>query len=351
VPPGKASLVGVTAGGQDVDDLIERVGKAASAADLFGAMPLDQAQHRWRTWLLLLHPDANPGNDHAAAAAQRLSELWQDYKRPAPAFIEGDLANLFWTADGLLKMPRDLRDNDLMIREALAYRDLKGVDKQLRLFFPWLLAAQRQQDPGDGKIRRANLLKPLDGFYTLEQVRATPAYRDGIDPRDAAWMWRRLLAALGAAHQQGIIHGAVLPGNVMICPDQVTGGPPEAATRPTRHGLVLADWCYSATGDQKIPAVVRRYRDWYPPEVLAKQTPGPGTDLYMAAQLLRYLMAGRCPAPLDAFAKGCMMTSLQGRPDDAWALRAEFTTVLERLFGPPQFHPFTMPAPAGPAGG
>jgi hypothetical protein len=334
----------------DIETLIETIEAATGPADLFSELDAEEARHRYRAWRLLLHPDAHPGNDRVLSAAKRLGELWQAYQRPAAAVIHGDLADLFTTPGGLLKIPREPRDNDLMVREARAYRDLKGVDKQLRLFFPWLLAAQRQRDPADGTTRRVSLLQPLDGFYTLEQVRAVPAYRDGIDPRDAAWMWRRLLAALGAAHQQGIIHGAVLPGNVMICPDQVDGGPPEAATRPTRHGLVLADWCYSATGDQKIPAAVRRYRDWYPPEVLAKQTPGPGTDLYMAAQLLRYLMAGRCPAQLDAFAKGCMQASLRDRPDDAWALRKEFTTLLERLFGPPQFHPFTMPAHAGTTG-
>ena len=56
----------------------------------------------------------------------------------------------------------------------------------------------------------------------------------GVDPRDAAWMWRRLLVALGFAHRAGVLHGAVLPEHVLI--------------HPGEHGLVLVDWCYSVPG-------------------------------------------------------------------------------------------------------
>jgi hypothetical protein len=57
--------------------------------------------------------------------------------------------------------------------------------------------------------RHANLIGRLTGFHSLAEVRA--AFPAGIDPQDAAWMWRRLLVAVGAAHRAGVIHGAVLP--------------------------------------------------------------------------------------------------------------------------------------------
>jgi hypothetical protein len=83
--------------------------------------------------------------------------------------------------------------------------------------------------PGGGPRRRANVLGRLDGFVSLGQVRA--AYPGGVDVRDAAWMWRRLLVVLGHAHRAGAAHGAVLPEHVLI--------------HPGDHGLVLADWCGS----------------------------------------------------------------------------------------------------------
>ena len=52
---------------------------------------------------------------------------------------------------------------------------------------------------------------------SLAQVHA--AYPRGLDPRDAAWMWRRLLVALGTVHAAGVVHGAVLPDHVLIHPD------------------------------------------------------------------------------------------------------------------------------------
>ena len=96
-----------------------------------------------------------------------------------------------------------------------------------------------------------------------------------------AWMWRRLLIALGFAHTCGMIHGAVLPSHVLIQPEQ--------------HGLVLIDWSYAvsnpATGDY-IPAIVTEYQAWYPAEVLAKEPPSPSTDLYMGAMCMIYLLGG-----------------------------------------------------------
>ncbi len=53
------------------------------------------------------------------------------------------------------------------------------------------------------------MIAALDGFRSLTEVGT--AYPDGVDPRDAAWMWRRLLVGLGFAHRAGVLHGAVLP--------------------------------------------------------------------------------------------------------------------------------------------
>ncbi|MGH3238625.1 MAG: adenylosuccinate synthetase, partial [Streptosporangiaceae bacterium] len=64
------------------------------------------------------------------------------------------------------------------------------------------------REPRSGIQRHLNLIGRLTGFRSLAEVRA--AFPAGIDPRDAAWMWRRLLVAAGAAHRAGVIHGAVL---------------------------------------------------------------------------------------------------------------------------------------------
>ena len=141
------------------------------------------------------------------------------------------------------------------------------------------------------------MIARLDGFRNLAEVR--DAFPGGVDPRDAAWMWRRLLVAVGAAHRAGLIHGAVLPEHVMI--------------HPGEHGLVLVDWCYSGP----VPAVrlrtaVRRYLDWYPPEVLAGEPAGPDLDIWLATRCMTELVGPRMPAPMAAFARGCLLASPAG---------------------------------------
>jgi hypothetical protein len=125
------------------------------------------------------------------------------------------------------------------------------------------------------------------------------------------------------------VHGAVLAPHVLI--------------HPAEHGLVLIDWCYSVTPGVRIPALVSEFRDDYPPEVTGRQPAGPATDIYLATVLMRRLMRDPPPA-LRRFADGCLYDAPRMRPQDAWALLAEFDELLEDLYGPRRFRPFAMPA-------
>ena len=173
------------------------------------------------------------------------------------------------------------------------------------------------------------MIGKLAGFFTLAQVKA--AYPDGLDPRDAAWMWRRLLVAIGLARQAGLIHAAVLPEHVLI--------------HPGEHGLVLVDWCYSVPAPAgRAVAVPGKYASWYPAEVLDRQPIGPDLDIYLATKCLTDLIGDDLPPPLAAFARGCTLPNRKRRPDDAWRLLGELDEVFERLYGARKFRPFTMPS-------
>jgi hypothetical protein len=313
-------------------EAIELIEAAGAPADLFGR----DAARRYRRLAGLTHPDARPGDARSANAFAKLADLWQRHSQvSAPAarsgalFARGDLANLFKVSNGLLKLARNPADNDLMDREAAAMRTLaRRVPARLAAYFPRLLEAQRVHDPSTGAERRGNLIGALDGFMSLAEVRRR--LPGGVDPRDAAWMWRRLLVALGAAHRAGLSHGAVLPEHVLI--------------HPAEHGLVLVDWCYSGWPGAPLPAIVGRYRDWYPPDVLSRHTSGPATDIWLATHCITELIAGLMPAPLGAFARGCRLANASRRPQDAWQLLAELDDLLERLYGPRKFRPFVIPA-------
>jgi hypothetical protein len=308
------------------EEAVRLIEAAAGPADLFHG----EATRAYRKLARLTHPDTGAEDGRTERAFARLAVLWQQHRGGSrPRLAAGDIAGLYQVADGVLKLPRDPADNDLMDAESSALTRLRAVgEARLCAYFPRLIGTERQRDPATGALRHATILGSLDGFVTLADVRR--AYPDGLDPRDAAWIWRRLLVALGAAHRAGILHGAVLPPHVMI--------------HPAKHGLVLVDWCYSVSRrGGPIPAIVERYRGWYPPEVLAKGAPAAGTDIYLATRCMTDLMAGAAPRQLSAFANGCALPRCSRRPQDAWRLLGELDVVLDRLYGPRRFRPFAMP--------
>lgn len=352
-----------------LDEALALVSAAKKPADLFGDRHVPAAEghddarggtggrgadaapavRRYRRLARLLHPDAVPAHRRAEAQAAfaALSALWarhQGHSAERPTVTTrrgsyvlggtvatGDLA-VFREADGgvLLKIPRDPADSDLMQREARALTRLRREgEARYRAYAPRLVESFRHRETGSATERRVNVLRRLSGFHTLAEVRA--AHPDGLDPRDAAWMWRRLLVALGWAHRAGVIHGAVLPEHVLI--------------HPAEHGLVIVDWCYSVTADPAgtVPALVERYRDWYPPEVTGRRPATPATDIHLASRCVAHLMGDRAPRPLRSFIRGCTLPAEARRPHDAWRLLAELDEVLERGFGPRRFRPFAMP--------
>ncbi|WUH96593.1 molecular chaperone DnaJ [Spirillospora sp. NBC_00431] len=339
---------------RELDDALARLDRVRVPADLFGDDEAEAAR-RYRRLARLVHPDATGGRTRDAFV--RLNALWRAYTRDDPTLIttrrhayrladdpvRGDLADLFAARPEsggqgvLLKMPRDPRDSDLLEREAVALRQLpKDGDGKFLPYVPRLIETFRHRDASTGAQRQVNVVAALDGFHTLTEVgRAHPG---GVDPRDAAWMWRRLLVGLGFAHRAGVLHGAVLPDHVMIHPD--------------KHGLVLVDWCYSVPGcyahvdaSGRVPAMVDRFAGWYPPEVPGRQAASAATDIYMATRCMTDLMGDKAPKAMRSFARGCLLPARNRRPSDAWRLLAELDELLERLYGRRRFRPFHLPVP------
>lgn len=312
------------------DDAIRLITRARVPADLFGG-----GRPGYRKLAVAVHPDTHPGNDAAEAAYKRLSELRASYERGEDTLIAcGDIANLYREGPGqLAKMPRDPADSDLMRAEVHALGMLdSGAPGETRQYYPELVRTGRRKDPGTRMTRQVSVLRELEGFVTLEQVRA--AYPDGIDPRDAAWMWRRLLFALGGARRAGLIHGAVVPSNILI--------------HPAQHGLVLADWCYSGEGPRrKLTAAPSASTAFYPASALAGVSVGYGLDIEMAAACITHVIGQDIPRQFRAFARGCQFL---GPEPDAWAVQDEFDSLIERLWGPRRFRPFAMPAAGTTAG-
>jgi serine/threonine protein kinase len=194
-----------------------------------------------------------------------------------------------------------------------------------------------------GVSRQATVFEKYEGWYSLEDVHKE--YRYGIDPKDMAWIWRRLLVILGFAHANSVIHGAVHPKNIWIQPEQ--------------HGLMLNNWFHSVHDPERtgecISKVDPAYVPWYPEEVLKYEIPSFGLDIQMSAKCMIYLLGGdvenkiipgTVPHLIRQFLRG---TVLPGRrsPQDAWAVKRDFDDLLKRLWGERKFHPFKMSTSVG----
>ncbi len=242
------------------------------------------------------------------------------------------------------KVARHARDNDLVKNEARALKRLHSdtAEEKWKRHVPVLVDSFLYSD--NGPRLQANVLSRLDGFYSAAQIRKV--YPSGVNVLDAVWIFRRLLMALGFTHDNGVVHGAVVPEHVMIHPQQ--------------HGIVLIDWCYASIDDDgiypPIKALAKGYREWYPEEVFAKNPPSAATDIAMAVRCTIELLGGNpitgllpetVRRELRAFFRGCLLTRQAMRPQNAWLLLEEFDELLRDMrapFYPRRFHQFTVPS-------
>ncbi len=367
-------------------DMATRIMQAADYFAFFGpaSNPASHIKQVYRSAARIVHPDAHNGKptwEQASEAFKRLGCFYAEadqmvgyglYGQPKTLVTwttrkgvhevfrplgNGDLCATFNArtrlADGsdqqitFCKVATSTSDHDLLQAEVKALRLLRAdhTDPDVHPFFPEVIDSFAHREAGK-PTRQVNVLSALEGFYTLTEVNV--AFPDGLEAIHMAWIWRRVLWALGHAHKHGVIHGALLPSHVMILPEQ--------------HGLVLVDWCYASLLDDSgqftpIKAAVGGYKDWYPKEVFAKQPPSPATDLIMAARCMIELTGGNpltgnypalasIPKPFRAFFRGCLSPTPTARPQDALQLLGEFDRLLQSLgrpYYPRKFIPFAMP--------
>lgn len=259
------------------------------------------------------------GTTHRLSRNPRMDDIAACYRLYDDAGATGDE----------LRLARDPADNDLIRAEADALDRIAAEgDPKFAAYAPPRAKTIRIKDDATGIERCGNVLPRPDGFVSLRDV--ADGYPDGLHPKDAAWMWRRLLVAIGQAHRCGIVHGAVIPEHVLIHPEQ--------------HGLLLTDWYYAVPAGRRLSAVAAHTATAYPAEVFNRRPVAASLDIFMATRCMTGLIGSRIPAELERFARGCTLGNARARPRDAWALLAELDDVLHRLWGPRVFRPFSMPS-------
>ena len=233
---------------------------------------------------------------------------------------------------GTFKVARDPVSNGAVAREAEVLRHLQAADAQGR-FTPFVPAVvesfgyvgDRSEPPRHANVLRLHpdVRSPADDLFTLAEVKG--AHPGGLDAKDVAWIWRRLLTALGFALTHGVAHGAVLPPHVLV--------------DPADHKLFLIGWS-SATlpGRPPVsvpPAVPAAYRAW----VSVDPRPSAAADVRLGARSMADLLAPGADEAVVRHLDRCGRLTV-GHP---WHVRDEFDQLIQALWGPRQFRPLTMP--------
>lgn len=322
----------------------QRIENASAPVELFGQQ--EEPKRLYHTWMLHLHPDKNPDRpERAQKAAAKLNELWTRWEAgdvetvytfttrksrlqavgPILTDAACDIYAVRGENDTFIRVPRATKTDDLMQREASALRRFAG--KHDGWDFPLAFVPEIQETARAKDGRRFHVVRHAEGLRSLHDLHARlPA---GVKLRDLAWMMRRVLTGLSAAHKDGIVYGAPVPSNIGI--------------QAEMHGVVLTNWTSSASEGERVLAVDPRYKHLIAPEVLAKEPPTPASDIYTFARTFK-LLAGDYATPwFSAFVRGCSLEKPRHRPQSAYELREEFDELLERAFGPRRFRPFTWP--------
>lgn len=340
-------------------DYVNQILSATTPADLFGEHTDEHDVHaRWRRLSRLVHPDVN-SDPLAEDAVKRLNELhdlalrqfatssygvgtWTATTRKGRRYEfqekvrwVGDSCDLF-LGDRLetgnrvpvwVKVARIPKDNDLLANEMKAIRRVlagKSADEHRAELYVAPLSDSFQVAV-KGARHRANVFEMMPGTITMKGLKGK--FPGGVPAKHVAWMFRRLMWALALAHDAGVVHGAVLPQHILMTPEQ--------------HGVTLLDWRAASIDTAPIAVLSLDMREFYPARLLEQQKARPEYDIAMAAACMEWVAGGRenLPRPMRGFFKGCRAPSLPS----TWELRNEFTGLIEGMWGPRVFRPFTVP--------
>lgn len=226
-----------------------------------------------------------------------------------------------------LKLARGDAHGEHLAREHEVLRALQAVRAPGAAYFsrrlPQPIGVGVVQGMADGE-RHALLLRHPPGHWgsLADVMLANP---DGIDPRHAVWLWRRMLEVLGFVHSVGWTHGCLAPEHALV--------------HPRDHGVLCIGWA-NAQHAPRAPDLAAQARDLQQTAWTVRSVLQAGREVGVPG-----LGAGT-PAPLAQLLLRCSEDASACAALGAAGLQAELSVAAEASFGAPQFVHFN-PAPNG----
>lgn len=329
----------------ELEQILQRLRGARQPKDVFGNGDHKTCQKLYRRLAQQVHPDHNLDQpDLARKVFQLLNEWWdrflqQSKPQTGPVIITagrktytvtgplaaGEIADLHYAvdpkgADVILKIVRDPVNNDLLANEQRMLEKIATAGpSEMDVTRPDIIGSFML----DGR-KVLVLTRPKVELVSLEDI--NQAYPRGIDCRDMVWMWKRVLAAVGIAHECGVVHGALLPPHILLDLES--------------HGCHLVGWASAAEVNSKIKLKNLSYTSWYPKDA---PTATSGLDLHMlACSMFDAVAPTSVPSSIQRLLTLSMQTP-EKRSRSALVLHELLDQVLRETYGPPKFRKFTMP--------
>jgi hypothetical protein len=203
------------------------------------------------------------------------------------------------------------------VREAAVLRELQGLAGDgADAYFGQLLPEVVTVGAVAGDVpRHALVLKAPTGYWgSVADLNAR--FPQGLDPRHAVWIWRRVLGMLAFVHSRGWVHGDVRPEHVLV--------------HPGDHGARLIGW---ASAHRNASGVAQ------------------AADLMRSARVIQILLGGasesgsgmnQVPAELSPLVKQAAQDTAFCQQQGALGLDAALRSAARAAFGPPAFVPLDL---------
>jgi serine/threonine protein kinase len=138
-------------------------------------------------------------------------------------------------------------------------------------------------------------------YLPSRSLAAVLAEHRTLAPQEAARIGQQVATALAAAHEAGIVHRDVKPGNVLLGQDGIV--------KITDFGISRASWDATVTRT----GVLAGTPAYFAPEVARGELPGPASDVFSLGSMLYVAVEGEPPFGLDDNTLALLRTVAEGR--------------------------------------
>ncbi|GHU53399.1 hypothetical protein AGMMS49975_11350 [Clostridia bacterium] len=308
---------------EELRKLVELILSANTCTDIFGTNK-KRAKNLYHSYARQVHPDNVKGIDTESVDFDKvfgkLSEFWEEFKNggisASAASNTINSGRTTYTLKGVdfendrIKVFRAVSSGGDNVQLVVERQKLKNEaydllikiaeQKEYTAFFPKAIDEFAIAQPdGEHAVYAQSV---TDGFISLRRIKnAFDKSGQTIDGRDIAWIWRRVLTALGTMYDAEVLHNGLSDlDNILI--------------HPAEHGLIITGWY---AGEFKQSA----------------------SDLNDIAKVF-YELSADAPKDILNFFRGCLGKNVY----HPFTLLEEFDNLLSVLYGERKFHEFNIPA-------